>query len=247
MTVRLDRRDGVATITMDRPEKRNAMTDEMWALFESHLSDLDPGGADRVLVVTGTGGAFCGGSDVTGLLDDPSSMPGRIDVSNRCVLAMHDLPIPTVALVDGVAAGSGANLALSCDLVIATQRSRFAQLFIHRGLSLDSGASWLLPRLVGERRARELALLGQQVPAGEALDMGMITRVVGDDELAAVGGEVVGTLLGHSPIALAGNKKLLDQSWSASLAQALDAERDNQLEVLGSAAAQQQISSFGKS
>jgi 2-(1,2-epoxy-1,2-dihydrophenyl)acetyl-CoA isomerase len=247
MTVLLDRRDGVATITMDRPEKRNAMTDEMWALFESHLSDLDPGGADRVLVVTGTGGAFCGGSDVTGLLDDPSSMPGRIDVSNRCVLAMHDLPIPTVALVDGVAAGSGANLALSCDLVIATQRSRFAQLFIHRGLSLDSGASWLLPRLVGERRARELALLGQQVPAGEALDMGMITRVVGDDELAAVGGEVVGTLLGHSPIALAGNKKLLDQSWSASLAQALDAERDNQLEVLGSAAAQQQISSFGKS
>lgn len=247
MTVLLDRRDGVATITMDRPEKRNAMTDEMWALFESHLSDLDPGGADRVLVVTGTGGAFCGGSDVTGLLDDPSSMPGRIDVSNRCVLAMHDLPIPTVALVDGVAAGSGANLALACDLVIATQRSRFAQLFIHRGLSLDSGASWLLPRLVGERRARELALLGQQVPAGEALDMGMITRVVGDDELAAVGGEVVGTLLGHSPIALAGNKKLLDQSWSASLAQALDAERDNQLEVLGSAAAQQQISSFGKS
>ncbi len=247
MTVRLDRRDGVATITMDRPEKRNAMTDEMWALFESHLSDLDPGGADRVLVVTGTGGAFCGGSDVTGLLDDPSSMPGRIDVSNRCVLAMHDLPIPTVALVDGVAAGSGANLALACDLVIATQRSRFAQLFIHRGLSLDSGASWLLPRLVGERRARELALLGQQVPAGEALDMGMITRVVGDDELAAVGGEIVDTLLGHSSIALAGNKKLLDQSWSASLAQALDAERDNQLEVLGSAAAQQQISSFGKS
>ncbi|RUP37797.1 MAG: enoyl-CoA hydratase [Gordonia sp. (in: high G+C Gram-positive bacteria)] len=247
MTVRLDRRDGVATITMDRPEKRNAMTDEMWALFESHLRALDTGGADRVLVVTGAGGAFCGGSDVTGLLDDPSSMPRRIDVSNRCVLAMHDLPIPTVALVDGVAAGSGANLALACDLVIATQRSRFAQLFIHRGLSLDSGASWLLPRLVGERRARELALLGQQVPASDALDMGMITRVVGDDALAAVGGEVVDTLLGHSPIALAGNKKLLDASWSASLAQALDAERDNQLEVLASAAAQQQISSFGKS
>lgn len=247
MTVRLERRDGVATITLDRPEKRNAMTDEMWALFESHLAELDPGGADRVLVVTGTGGAFCGGSDVTGLLDDPSSMPARIDVSNRCVLAMRDLPIPTVALVDGIAAGSGANLALACDLVIATRRSRFAQLFIHRGLSLDSGASWLLPRLVGERRARELALLGQQVPADEALAMGMITRVVDDDGgLAVAGAEIADTLRGYSPIALAGNKKLLDASWSATLAQALDAERDNQLEVLASAVARQQISSFGK-
>nr|WP_283095502.1 enoyl-CoA hydratase/isomerase family protein [Nocardioides alcanivorans] len=149
MTVRIDRAAGVTTITIDRPEKRNAMTDEMWAQMEGHLTSLDPGGEDRVLVLTGTGGAFCGGSDVAGLLDDLPSLPGRIDVSNRCVLAVHELPIPTIAKIDGIAAGSGLNLALACDLVHVSERARFAQLFIHIGLSLDSGASWLLPRLVG--------------------------------------------------------------------------------------------------
>ncbi|MFZ2239715.1 MAG: enoyl-CoA hydratase-related protein [Gordonia amarae] len=246
MTVRFDRSGGVARITLDRPDKRNAMTDAMWSQFESHLAALDPGGTDRVLVVTGTGGAFCGGSDVSGLLDDPDSLPARIDVSNRCVLAMRELPIPTVALVDGIAAGSGLNLALACDFVLASDRARFLQVFIHRGLSLDSGASWLLPRLVGERRARELALLGQQVGASDALTMGMINRVVGVDELATAGEELAATLVGYSAEALAGNKALLGAAWSTTLAQALDAERDNQLRVIAGDHARQQISSFGK-
>src|SRR5699024_353771 len=92
-----------------------------------------------------------------GLLNDLDSLPDRIAVSNRCVLAMRELGLPTIAKVSGVAAGSGANLALACDFVVADERARFAQLFIHRGLSLDSGASWLLPRLVGERKARNCA------------------------------------------------------------------------------------------
>lgn len=246
MTVRFERAGGVARITLDRPDKRNAMTDAMWSRFEEHLAGLEPGGAERVLVVTGAGGAFCGGSDVGGLLADPASLPARIDASNRCVLAMYELPIPTIALVDGIAAGSGLNLALACDFVLASRRARFLQVFIHRGLSLDSGASWLLPRLVGERRARELALLGKQVPADEALEMGMINRVVADGELEAAGAELAATLCGYSPDALAGNKKLLAQAWRTTLAQALDAERDNQVEVISGDFAREQISSFGK-
>ncbi|MFW0783399.1 enoyl-CoA hydratase-related protein [Gordonia sp. CPCC 206044] len=246
MTVRLERADGVALITLDRPEKRNAMSDEMWAQFATHLDGLDVGGRDRVLMVTGAGGAFCGGSDVGGLLDDPDSLPERIEVSNGCVLAMHELPIPTIALVDGIAAGSGLNLALACDLVYASDRARFAQLFIHRGLSLDSGASWLLPRLIGERRARELCLLGEKLPAEQALAMGMINRVVDEQELRGVGDEIAQRLAAFSPTALAGTKRMLNESWSHGLAGALRAEMDNQLRVIGSDAAIENISSFGK-
>ncbi|WP_122816087.1 enoyl-CoA hydratase/isomerase family protein [Nocardioides pantholopis] len=246
MTVRLERYDGVARVTIDRPEKRNAMTDAMWSQLEEHLAALDPGGADRVLVVTGAGGAFCGGSDVGGLLDDLASLPGRIAVSNRCVLAMRELPIPTVAKVDGVAAGSGANLAIACDLVYASDRARFAQLFVHRGLSLDSGASWLLPRLVGERRARELCLLGDPLPAAAAHDMGMVTEVQPADALDARVDEVVARLASYSPPALAGTKQLLNDTWTRGLADALQAETDNQVAVITTDAARERISSFGR-
>lgn len=247
MTVTLTRSDGVATITMDRPDKRNAMTDAMWSQFAEHLTTLDPGGQDRVLVVTGAGGAFCGGSDVGGLLDDLPSLRGRIDVSNQCVLAMRELPIPTIAKVGGVAAGSGANLALACDLVYAARSARFVQVFIHRGLSLDSGASWLLPRLVGERKALELSLLGDPVGAADALSMGLISDVVDDEALDAHVLTVAGRLAASSPQALAGSKRLIATTWTRSLGQALDAEADNQIEVIGTDAAVAQISGFGGS
>lgn len=244
MTVRIDRAAGVTTITIDRPEKRNAMTDEMWAQMEGHLTSLDPGGEDRVLVLTGTGGAFCGGSDVAGLLDDLPSLPGRIDVSNRCVLAVHELPIPTIAKIDGIAAGSGLNLALACDLVHVSERARFAQLFIHIGLSLDSGASWLLPRLVGERRARELSLMGDQLSAPDALAMGMINSVRPVDELDGFVDSVAARLAASAPAGLAGTKRLLNDTWTRDLAGALRAETDNQVEVIQTDRAREMIETF---
>lgn len=244
MTVRLERADGVATITIDRPAKRNAMTDAMWAQMEEHLASLDAGGADRVLVLTGAGGAFCGGSDVEGLLDDLPSLPDRIDVSNRCVLAVHEMPIPTIAKIDGIAAGSGLNLALACDFVHASDRARFAQLFIHIGLSLDSGASWLLPRLVGERRARELCLLGDQVPASDALAMGMITGVHAVDELDAAVDGLASRLATYNPAGLAGTKRLLNETWTRDLAGALEAETDNQVGVIQTEQALELIGRF---
>lgn len=244
MTVRLSRHDGIVELTLDRPEKRNAMTDAMWSQFEEHLASLDPGSRDRVVVVTGTGGAFCGGSDVEGILEDPASLPDRIGVSNRCVLAMHELNIPTIAAVDGIAAGSGLNLALACDFVLASQRARFAQLFIHIGLSLDSGASWLLPRLVGERRARELALLGEAIPAEDALSMGMISSVSAPDELDERVADLAARLALYNPAGLAGTKRLLNDTWTRDLAGALRAETDNQVEVIATESARELIERF---
>lgn len=246
MSVDLIRREGIVELTLNRPDKRNAMSDAMWAQFEEHLRDLEPGGRDRVLVVTGAGGAFCGGSDVDGLLDDPASLPERIEVSNRCVLAMRELSIPTIAKVDGIAAGSGLNLALACDFVYASERARFAQLFVHIGLSLDSGASWLLPRLVGERRARELCLLGDQLPAAEAHAMGLITAVLPAAELGERVAAVAGRLAASSPDALAGTKQLLNETWARDLEGALAAETANQIQVITTEDARRHISGFAR-
>ncbi|MFS3130210.1 enoyl-CoA hydratase/isomerase family protein [Nocardioides sp. Bht2] len=244
MSVLIDRRDGVVEITLNRPQKRNAMTDEMWAQMEEHLASIDPAAGDRVLVITGAGEAFCGGSDVDGLLDDLPSLPDRIDVSNRCVLGVRALPIPTLAKVDGIAAGSALNMALACDLVFASDRARFAQLFVHIGLSLDSGASWLLPRLVGERKARELSLLGEQVSATDALAIGMISKVVPHTELADTVTQVAIRLAGFNPAALAGTKKMLNRAWEIELAEALRAETENQVEVIQTDRARELIGRF---
>lgn len=244
MTVHFSRQDGIARITLDRAGKRNAMTDAMWLQLAGHLDALEPGSIDRVLVIAGAGGAFCGGSDVTGLLDDLPSLPRRVEVSNRCVLALHRLPIPTIAQVEGIAAGSGLNVALACDLVYANLGARFAQLFIHIGLSLDSGASWLLPRLVGERRARELCLLGEPVPALDALAMGMITEVVDGDTVRSRVDEVAARLASFNPAGLAGTKKLLGDTWRRDLEGALRAETDNQMDVIATAHAQELIEAF---
>jgi 2-(1,2-epoxy-1,2-dihydrophenyl)acetyl-CoA isomerase len=147
-------------------------------------------------------------------------------------------------MVDGIAAGAGVNLALACDFVMASDRSRFLQLFIRRGLSLDSGGSWLLPRLVGERRARQLAFLGDSLDAATALDWGMITAVAPPEELAAEVDALTDRLRKLSPSALAGTKSLLNNAWQTSLAEALEAEIDNQVAVIASPEAQAAIAAF---
>ncbi|MFE7215630.1 enoyl-CoA hydratase/isomerase family protein [Streptomyces sp. NPDC057611] len=236
--------DGVVTITLNRPGKLNAMTDAMWSTLDTLLADLSADPATRAVVVTGAGGAFCGGSDVEGLLTAPGELADRIRVSNRCVLALHKAPFPTIAMVDGVAAGSAANLALACDFVVASERARFLQLFVRRGLSLDSGASWLLPRLVGDRRARRLALLGESLDAETALEWGMVTSVVPHDELADAVTELTDCLRQLAPLALRGTKALLNAAWETDLAAALEAETLNQCAVIASPEAQAAIAAF---
>lgn len=246
MSVDSQRRDGVVTITLNRPEKLNAMTDAMWSELDALLAALTVDPDIRAVVVTGAGGVFCGGSDVEGLLEDLEGLPDRIRVSNRCVEYLHAAPFPTVAMVDGIAAGSGANLALACDFVVASERAKFLQLFIRRGLSLDSGASWLLPRLIGDRRARKLAILGDSLDAATALEWGMVTAVAPVERLAEEVAALTERLRTLAPRAVAGTKELLRNAWAVDLPIALEDEIANQVAVITSAEAQSAIRGFGK-
>lgn len=243
MTIQVDRADAVVTITLRRPAKLNAMTDDMWRSLGTALATVTPA-TDRVVVLTGAGGTFCAGSDVGGLLDGDQPLAGRIRMMNNVLSTLHELPVPTIAAVAGVAAGAGANLALLCDFVLAADDARFLELFIRRGLSLDSGASWLLPRLVGDRRARELAMLGDALAAPVAEQWGLITRSVPATELADQVAALAGRLAALPQAALAGTKRLLLRSWEADLAQAMAAEAANQLSIIELPAAREAIARY---
>jgi enoyl-CoA hydratase/carnithine racemase len=240
----VSRSEGVVSIVLNRPGKLNAITDAMWALLGEEFGRIRDSGEDRAVLVSGAGGAFSAGSDVSGFLAHRQTLADRIEACNQVLLELYHLPVPTVAKVDGLAGGSGANLALLCDFVIASERSRFAELFTHIGLSLDTGSTWLLPRLVGDRRARELALLGDWIDAAKAAGFGLITSVVPEAELDGQCASLLSRLVRQSPEAMAGTKRLLADSWQATLRDALTAETLNQLRVIDSAAARAAIDAF---
>jgi 2-(1,2-epoxy-1,2-dihydrophenyl)acetyl-CoA isomerase len=216
----------------------------MWRTLAARLAAAEADPTVGVLVLRGAGENFCAGSDVSTLLGG-EPLDARMRVSNRCVLAVHESRMPTVAVVDGVAAGAGINLALACDLVVATTRSRFIEVFIRRGLSLDSGGSWLLPRLVGEHRARELAFLGDTVDGERAAAWGLANWAVAPAELDGFVGRLVSRLAAGNPVALAASKRLLRASRASGLADALEAEVAEQFAVISSDQSQQRIAAFG--
>jgi 2-(1,2-epoxy-1,2-dihydrophenyl)acetyl-CoA isomerase len=217
---------GVVRVTLNRPDTMNAITGPMWGGLGEAFREIGANRADRVLVVTGAGGNFCSGADLM-KADLPTSAGGRTEYMRgvaRAAQALHDLPQPSIAMVDGVAAGAGCNLALGCDLVYASDRARFSEIFVKRALSLDFGGSWVLPRRVGLHRAKELALLAEVIGAAEAEGIGLVNRVVPVDALEATVHAVAERLLRMAPVALAQTKRLLDDSAGRSMAEALSAE-----------------------
>jgi enoyl-CoA hydratase/carnithine racemase len=236
--------DAVLTVELNRPDKLNSVTDAMWAELGEALARVRDDEQIRAVRLRGAGGVFSAGSDVSSFVGHPEPLGPRIEACNQVLLALHELPVPTLAQVDGLAGGSGANLALLCDFVIASERSRFAELFTHIGLSLDTGSSWLLPRLAGERRAREIALLGEWIDASSAYEWGLITAVVADAELDARCEALLTRLTDLSRAASAGSKKLLNDSWGHALRDALTAETASQLHVIETPAARARIGAF---
>jgi 2-(1,2-epoxy-1,2-dihydrophenyl)acetyl-CoA isomerase len=208
---------------MNRPEKKNAVNAEMWLELRDCFAEVTERGGDRVLVLTGAGGAFCSGADLTsvGSMGHPRSLMRQV---GEVALALHRLPKPTIAKVTGVAAGAGCNMALGCDLIVASDEARFAEIFARRGLSVDFGGTWLLPRLVGLHRAKELAFLGEIISAREALDMGLVNRVLPAGEIDDFVGAWARQLAAGPSIALSMTKSMLNQSFGVSMAQALDEE-----------------------
>lgn len=221
--VLVTRTGGVATITLNRPARRNAIDNESWYLlseaFASVVADTDV----RVVIVTGAGGDFCAGADLDGRARDehPVSRMRRI---GHVAAALNELPKPVIAKVDGVAAGAGWNLALGCDLVVASTRARFSQIYARRGLSIDFGGSWLLPRVVGLHQAKRLALLAEMIDAEEALRLGAVTWVKPPEELDSFVTEIAERLAALPPVALTQSKALLNQGLGQTLREAIDSE-----------------------
>ncbi len=243
-SLRVDRAGGVVTITLDRPARKNAINGAMWNELGSVVGEIARSSADRVVVITGAGGEFCSGAD----LAEPSASEehhlSRLRRVGDLCLAIARLPQPTIAKVRGVAVGAGLNLALVCDLVVAAEGARFSEIFAKRGLSLDFGGSWILPRLVGMHRAKELALLARIIDAQEAVAIGLVNHVVPDTELDAFVDGWVAELLAGPPIALALTKRLLNNSLNVTLEEALDDEAVSQTVNLGTTDHKEAIAAF---
>lgn len=212
-------RDGVRTLTLNRPERRNAIDAQLWVELADALRQVKRDPDVRAVVLTGAGGAFCSGADIgTGEQIHPRY---KLDRLTDVALALHELAVPTVAKVTGVAVGAGWNLALGCDLVVATPESRFCQIFAKRGLSVDLGGSWLLPKLVGLQQAKRLVLLADMIDAEEARELGLVTWVTPADEIDAFVDDLADRLAAGPPFALAQSKALLNDGANTTLREAL--------------------------
>ncbi|WP_395109617.1 enoyl-CoA hydratase/isomerase family protein [Actinomadura sp. SCN-SB] len=232
----------VTTITIDRPHRMNAITPELWADLLAafrQVADSDT----RVLVLTGAGGNFCTGADLSGDEDAGRPLTFMRTVEETC-LALHRLDVPVIARVDGYAVGAGMNLALACDFVVASDRARFSQIFARRGLTIDAGGSWLLPRLVGLHRAKELAMLGDMIGADTAREYGLVHSVVPAADLDAAVAALAERLAAGPPAALGLIKRLLNRSFESDFAGALANETVAQSLIIGSDDAREALDAF---
>jgi len=225
----VDRADMVATVTISYPETRNAISGRGWEELREIFDTLASDQSVRCVVVTGAGEDFCSGAYMGPGRDraqERSERNGLLSMRTvgQCCEALFTMPKPTIARVDGVAAGAGMNLALACDFVLASQRSRFSEIFARRALSVDFGGSFLLPRIVGMQKAKELVLLADVIDAARADEMGLVNRVVPADQLDDLVAEFAAKIVDGPPGALAVSKRLLNQSFTSTLAEALDAE-----------------------
>lgn len=229
-----DRVGAVLTLTLNRPRRKNALDAQLWAALREALTAASTDPDLRVLVLTGAGDAFCAGADLSGGVASGHPL-ARMRGVNEIALLLHELTVPTIAKVTGVAVGAGWNLALGCDLVVATPESRFSQIFAKRALSLDFGGSWLLPKLVGLQQAKRLALLAEMIDAAEALRLGLVTWVKEADEIDAFVAELGERLAAGPPVALAQSKALLNENADRTLRDALASEARTQTINFGGA------------
>ena len=224
--IEVTRSESIATVTINRPQRKNAVTGDMWAQLAETFRSLAADTEVRCVVITGAGGEFCSGADLAArsASGKPMHQLAAMRHVNDAALSLHRMPQPTIAKVRGVAVGAGCNMALGCDLVIASETARFSEIFAKRGLSLDFGGSWILPRRVGLHRAKELALFGDIISAADARELGLVNRVLPDGELDAFVDEWAKRLAAGPPIALALTKRMLNNAMNVTMEEALDDE-----------------------
>lgn len=253
----VERRDGLVVVTFNRPEKKNALNAANWAALDQVLSEMTANPADRALLLTGTGGNFSSGADLSGGMNGSQHQGTGGLTGGPRQLILHEmravgeiigrlqrLPKPAIAAVDGVAVGVALGLALACDLIIASDRARFSEVFVKRGLALDGGTSWSLPRQIGLRRAKQMAYLGEPVPASQALDWGLVNEIVPPERLTETAVEWAGRLASGPTTALSLIKRLLDSSDSVSFPDAVENEARAQHIAFGTSDMAEGIASF---
>jgi len=234
--MQLEMRDAVGLITLNRPDSLNALTTEVGQEFQKAVGEVQQRGA-RAVVLTGAGRAFCAGGDLREM-QKMAQREGKIEaffdeplrLLNECILLIRRAPLPFIAAVNGAASGGGCNLALACDFVVAGESAKFNQAFIKIGLVPDCGGTFILPRLIGWKRAAELMMTGDVVTAARALEMGMINAVVPDDELLARA-LALAEKLAQAPTAAIGRiKELLEASATNDYGGQLELERKTQIQ-----------------
>ncbi|WP_461084435.1 enoyl-CoA hydratase/isomerase family protein [Streptomyces deserti] len=241
----------VAHITLNRPETLNALTRDQRERIIGLLLDASADPGVRAVVITGTGRGFCAGADLRGGAPTAERTPGDVARTlrlgaQRLIAAVLDCEKPVIAAVNGTAAGLGAHLAFACDLVLAAESARFLEVFVRRGLVPDGGGAYLLPRLIGPHRAKELMFFGDALTAADAERLGLVNRVVADAELGKTAREWAARLAAGPTRALALTKQLVNASLDTDRATAFAAEAAAQEINMTTADAQEGVSSFAQ-
>ncbi|OEK05440.1 enoyl-CoA hydratase-related protein [Roseivirga misakiensis] len=228
--IKYDLADGVATITLNRPEVYNALNNEITFELQKALKEVKKDPEVRVVVLTGEGKAFCSGQDLKASSKEPNrSFSDSIHKRyNPIIKAIRNLPKPVICRLNGVAAGAGCSFALACDIVVASESAKLIEVFVNIGLVLDSGSSYFLPRLVGSAKAFELSTMGTRVSGKQAEKMGLVNKCAADDELDAAVKSYTDYYSKAPTKAIGLMKKMLNKSQNATLDEMLEYEAYNQ-------------------
>ena len=243
-TLIFERAGALATITLNRPDARNALDFVMRGELAAVLDEIEADEAARVVILTGAGGHFCSGGDVKTMRAKRHTAAegrARVESLNRMVLRLVDFPKPTIAMVDGYAVGAGSNLALCCDLIVASDRAKFGELF---GLVPDGGGTWLLSRVIGLARAKELIFTAEIIDAAEAGRIGLVNRVVPVAELETTTRALAEKIAAGPPAVLRMAKHMVNRAATSDLAGALDLEAFSQGVAISSEDHQEGLAAF---
>ena len=225
--LRIEIADQIATVTLDRPEKLNALSRDLHDEMVQAANQLRADDDVRVLIITGAGRGFCSGADLTarpaenGVSNNQAARLDEFGWVGAQALAFGAIDKPTIAAVNGVAAGAGMSLALACDIRVGSEKARFKTVFLERSLSPDAGMTWFLPRIIGYARASELILTSRFVESDEALDIGLLNRRVAHDELLSAARETAAQIAFWPPMAARAAKRVLQRNLNATLEEGL--------------------------
>ena len=245
--IRLEKIESVATITLNRPDNINAFNAAMLSELVTVLEDVAQDDSIRAVIFTGEGRAFCVGANLKDIQDLQKELPENQDILklvNRVVLTIRQAPKPFVAAVNGVAAGGGANLVLSCDIIIASEKARIAENFINVGLIPDGGGTYFLTERIGYHRAAEIFFTGKILDAQEALNLGLYNRVVPPEEVVNAARELAEELAAKAPLAITAGKAILNREAIPRLRSCLEDEARNQRAMAGTQDVKEGVAAF---